>query len=327
MTHPDEQSHAVLAAALVHGPITLIVDPLCPITELLNRCGLAEVVGNQLVERGTALGSLHRVVVTAPIEVLRPQMVSVERTAQALIRHHIGHTALGVQFARLFLEILFGTYRPIGSMAAHAIVGRTGNVVQSRMQRCHGVTQAIVQWLRRIALVAATVDTDAGVVADFQHKVTGVIHKHGVIIRVGTISRIGQPKVLPHHNTIAVTGFKEFLVAGHAHPVAYHVVVHLLVMAHGSVKLSTSIVQVVLAECPVTAKGNQPAVVNIDSQLCVFICGFYLTDTCLEIDGIALHAINRERETGVIQVGLTVAVRPPQAHPLVFKLLELIGIK
>ena len=133
VTHPDEQAHAVLTAALVHGTVTLIVDPLCPVAELLSRCRLTEVVGNQLVERCSALSALHGIVMAAPIDVLRPQVFRIQRSAQAFIGHYVGHTAFTVQFAGLLLEIFLGAYCPIGSMAAHAIVGRTGDIVQSRM--------------------------------------------------------------------------------------------------------------------------------------------------------------------------------------------------
>ena len=134
MAHPDEQSHAVVAPALVHGPVTLIVDPLSPFTKLLSRCWLTKVIDDQLVERGTALSTLHRVVVAAPIQVLRPQVLGLKCTAQSLVGHDIGHAALGVQLACLLLEVLLRAQCVVRSMAAHAIIGRTGDIIQSVMQ-------------------------------------------------------------------------------------------------------------------------------------------------------------------------------------------------
>ena len=263
----------------------------------------------------------------APIQVLRPQVVGIKRAAQALIGHHVGHTALGMKFARLFLKIFLGAYRPIRSVSAHAVIGRTGNIVQSGMQHGHRVAQSIIKRLGGIALVAAAINANAGVIAYFKHKILGIIHKHRLIIGVRTIGWVGQPKVLPHHNAVAVTSFKELLVAGHTHPVTNHVIIHLLVVAHGSIKLPAAIIQIILTKRPVATQRYQASVINVDAQFSVPIHRFDLTDAGLEINSIALHAINRERETSIIQVGLAITVRPPQPHPLVLELREPIRIK
>ncbi len=162
------------------------------------------------------------------------------------------------------------------------------------MQHGHDVAQSVINRLGRIALVAAAVDADAGMIADFQHKILGIVHKHYLIIGVGTIGRVCQPEVLPHHDAVAVTSLIEFLVAGHTHPVANHIIIHLLVVAHSSIKFTAAVVQIVLAEGPVATQRNQSSVVDEDSEFCIFIYRFNLTDSSLEIDSIALHAIYRE---------------------------------
>ena len=164
-------------------------------------------------------------------------------------------------------------------------------------------------------------------VANLEHKVARIIHKHRLIIGVGTVCRVGQPKVLPHHDTVAVTCLKEFLVTGHAHPVADHVVVHLLVMAHGSIKLPTAVIQVVLAKCPITSQRHQSPVIDVNLQFGVLVNSLDLTDSRFILHGIALLPIDDKLKARIIQVRLAIAVWPPQPHPLVFKLGEFIGTK
>ena len=98
-------------------------------------------------------------------------------------------------------------------------------------------------------------------------------------------------------------------------------------VAHGSIKLPATIIQIILTKRPVATQRYQASVVNVDAQFSVPIHRFDLTDARFVVDSVALHAIGRERETSVIQVGLTVTVRPPQPHALVLELLELIRIK
>ena len=164
-------------------------------------------------------------------------------------------------------------------------------------------------------------------VTDFQHQVAGIVHKHRLIVGVGAVGRISQPEVLPHHDTIAVAGLIEFPVAGHAHPVANHVVVHLLVVTHGSIKLPATVIQVVLAKGPVASKRHQPAVVDIYLQFCVLVNGLHLTDACLVLDGIALLPIDDELKACIVQIGLSISVGPPQVHSLILQLLEFARIK
>ena len=65
-----------------------------------------------------------------------------------------------------------------------------------------------------------------------------VRHEQRVVVRVGTVPRVGQPEVLPHDDAVAVAGFVEFVVAGLPDPVADHGEVHVAVVADGGVVLA-----------------------------------------------------------------------------------------
>ena len=101
VAHPDEQAHAVFRSRLVHSTIALIVFPLSQLGKLLCVLGLSEGVGNDVVERSTTLSTLHGVVVLSPSLGLWPQGGGRKGTHQALIGHHVRHTTLRVQLARL----------------------------------------------------------------------------------------------------------------------------------------------------------------------------------------------------------------------------------
>ena len=154
------------------------------------------------------------------------------------------------------------------------------------MQRLHKVAQPSVDRLWRIALVSAAVDADGRMVAYAFHVVVGVAQEHVLVERVGTVSRVGEPEVLPHHYAVSVTGFVELLVACLSHPVAYHVEVHVAVVSHRNVIFASAVAQVVLAESPVAAQRYEPSAVDVYLQLRVHVLVVHLAYARLECHGV-----------------------------------------
>ena len=90
-------------------------------------------------------------------------------------------------------------------------------------------------------------------VAHAQGIVACIVKEHLFVKRVGAVAGVGQPEVLPNHDAILVASLIKLFVASHAHPVTYHVKVHVAVILHGNVILATTIQEVLLAEAPVSA--------------------------------------------------------------------------
>ena len=124
MTHPDEQSLSVVVGALVHRPITVVVQPLGVRCELTSILRFAKGTGDELIERSPSLRALLREVVLTPIFTLWPEMLWAERTRETFISHDVGHPSFGVQLACLPLVVFLRRNSPIRAMTAHAVVGR-----------------------------------------------------------------------------------------------------------------------------------------------------------------------------------------------------------
>ena len=92
-----------------------------------------------------------------------------------------------------------------------------------------------------------------------------------VVVGVGTVPRIRQPEILPHHHAIPVAGFVEFVVADLPHPVADHVEVHLRVVAHRGIVFARAIAQHRFAEAPIAALGNEAPAVDPHAQRAVVL--------------------------------------------------------
>ena len=126
--------------------------------------------------------------------------------------------------------------------------------------------------------------------AHAQGVVACVGKEHVLILRVWSVAGVGEPEVLPHHDAIFVASLVELLVAGHAHPVANHVEVHVAVVTHGDVILAASVEQVLLAEAPVAAERNEAFAVDVHRQAGVDVLVCHLSDARL-VACAALHAL------------------------------------
>ena len=118
---------------------------------------------------------------------------------------------------------------------------------------------------------------------DAVDEVAAVGEEQLFVVGVGTVPRIGQPEVLPHHDAVAVAGVVELIVARLPHPVAYHVVVHVAVVGHGRIVFAPAVVEVGLGEAPVAAEGDETLAVDEDLQCVVGVGIAHLTDSRLVV--------------------------------------------
>ena len=325
MRHPDEQSLSILLRRLVHGAIAVVVDPLCPLGKLACICSGSETALHHIQECRAPLRALLGEVVLRPSLTDRPEVGWAEHASQALDGGNVGHTALGVQSVTLAGKVFFGFDRPVGAMTRNAVVGRTGDVAQARMEQVYLAAQGAVELGRRIALVAAHVDGYRGVAADAADIVFGIGHEETVVIRVGAVPGVGEPEVLPEQQTMAVAGFIEFAVAGLSYPVAYHIEVHLLVIPHRTVVLSASVAEVGLGETPVAAQRNHTAVVDKELQTGAHLLVGHLSYANLVVERVYLLTTLKKGKTGTVEVGLAIAHGPPEVHGLALQLGKLVG--
>ena len=90
-------------------------------------------------------------------------------------------------------------------------------------------------------------------ISDAQHEVFHVLQEELVVVWFRAVPRIGQPEVLPHHDSMTIAGFVKRLIADLTDPVANHREIHLAVIAHGDIVFTCTIAKHRLAESPVAA--------------------------------------------------------------------------
>ena len=131
------------------------------------------------------------------------------------------------------------------------------------MQRLYKLTQRPIDRFGWITLISSTVQTDTRMLSNAVHIILCILQKHVLVHRIGSISRISQPKILPHHNAIAVTSLVKLLITGLPYPVAYHVIIHIAVILHGNIVFPTPIVQIALTEAPVASQWYEAFPIDI----------------------------------------------------------------
>ena len=282
--------------------MAVVVHPLSQIGKFFRAFGLSVTGRDNLVERRGTLCSLQRIVVHTPLVGLRPDTFGRIGAQEAFVGQHIGHTALAVELvvAGFQREVGLGRQHAVGTVAAHHIVGRTRNVVHSRMFFLHDTAQSLVDGLRREAFVTTAVQADGGMAADALHIIFGIGDEHVGIIRIGTVGRIGQPEVLPDHNAVLVAGVIQFFVANHTHPVAQHGEVHVGMVGHSCLVFASAVVKVRFAEAPVTATADKTASVDVEVQHTAVFVERHLADTHLEVTGIRYFFAHLERKVCII---------------------------
>ena len=142
------------------------------------------------------------------------------------------------------------------------------------------------------------------------------MHKQGVIVRIGSVARIGKPEVLPYHYAVTVASIIKFLVTDLPHPVANHIKVHLPVVSYCYVILAFAIEKIMLAKAPVASKRHESLTVYPHLQFLVSALIRHLSDTCTIICSDLFTAIRHKLIASVIHIRLAITVRPPKAHAL-----------
>ena len=150
--------------------------------------------------------------------------------------------------------------------------------------------------------------------ADTFHVIFGIGNEHLGVIRIGAVGRVGQPKVLPDHDAVAVAGFVKLFVTDHADPVTHHREVHIGVIGHRDVVFATAIVQVRLTKTPVSAATDKATSVDEEAQYTVIFIKRHLTDAGFEVTCIGYLIADFKRKVRVVKIRSAVPFRPPQAR-------------
>ena len=160
-------------------------------------------------------------------------------------------------------------------------------------------------------------------------EITGIAHEHHLVVGIRSVGRVGKPEVLPHHDAILVASVIKLLVAGHSHPVANHIEVHVAVQAHGNVVFPLAIVEVRLRESPVSAERHDASPVDEKFQLRVRVGISHLPYTCLVVDAgsgvVALLIVCQKLKSGIMQIWFAMSVWPPEAYAPVAQGLVFVG--
>ena len=80
-------------------------------------------------------------------------------------------------------------------------------------------------------------------VADSSDIIFEVINKHIRMDGIGAIGRIGEPEILPDHNSIGVASIIKCFVINLTHPISDHIKIHVLVIPDSCVVFAGTIAQ------------------------------------------------------------------------------------
>ena len=126
----------------------------------------------------------------------------------------------------------------------------------------HQSTQIIIYSSRGISLVPSYINTYGRMIPDTLQIITSIGIEHLCIVRIGTIHRIGKPKILPDHNPMSVARFVELLVTNLSYPVSYHGKVHVCMISHRNIIFSFPIIEVRFSESPITSEAYKTPTVD-----------------------------------------------------------------
>ena len=190
------------------------------------------------------------------------------------------------------------------------------------MEILHGHDKAIVQGGRRIALVASAVKSDAWMLADQADIIPGIVKEHLIVVRIRTVGRIRKPEVLPDHDSVLVTSLVELLVARLADPVTDHIQIHVSVHADSGVIFIGSVAEIIFTEPPVPAFREEAAAIDEHFKVAHHVAVSEFADSGKPLDGghRLVRPVRNEREGGLVQVRLAVAVRPPKSDLAILQL-------
>ena len=318
MAHPKEYPHPILALGFEHGAVPVVIDELGEFHPVGRVVGAAITLLNHVAERSASLRATQREVVNPPNCTLGPEVPFRHHLFQAVERHDVRHPQFAVQsFSRPLFEIEFQRHGLIRTAATDPSSGRVRDVAQSWMQRRHHTSHPVVERFGRVSLVTAAVEPDGRVVANPLHEIGNVRHEKVVVPGVGTVERIRQPKILPHHDPILIRRLIKGIVARLADPVPDHGEVHFLVVAHRYVVFARAISQHGLGKAPVAAPTHKPAAVDPDLQCAALVAVGELPYPGLERLCIRDSLVRGlERQFHVVEIGFSISRRPPQFRTL-----------
>ena len=209
-------------------------------------------------------------------------------------------------------EVVAEGFDAIRAVAAYRAVGGAGDVLRSGFEGGDEIAEAVVDRLRRITFVAATEESERGVVADAEEVILRVGEEEIVVVGVGAVPGIGEPEVLPDHNTIVIGGVIEGFVAGLADPVADHVEVLVAVVTHSGFVFASTIAEHGLGKAPIASVSDESAAVDRYLEYAaVFGVSELATPVWNEVVS-EIFAGDEEGDGNWIEVGFAVADWPPQ---------------
>ena len=329
MTHPHQQTFAVLASGFEQAAVSVVVHPLGQVGKLFRTLRFAISFRDDLVERSATLCPFASIVVHAPFVILRPDSFRREGAEHTFVGHHVRHAPFAMELVVTGFQrkIFLCREHPVRAMPAHHFISRAGDIMNVRMIFLDDTAQRLVDLFRRETFVTTAIKSDRRMAANPFYIIFRIGDKHFRIIRIRSVGRVSQPEVLPDHDTVAVASLIQLLVADHADPVTHHREVHIRMQSHSNVIFAGAIVQVRLTEAPVTATSDKAATVDEETQDIIVLVERHLADTDFKVFRIRNLVIHFEGEVRIIQVRLAVAFRPPQARVLHLQLREILGIE
>ena len=149
-------------------------------------------------------------------------------------------------------------------------------------------------------------------IADAQNQVLHILQEEIIVIRFGAVPWIGQPEILPHHNSMTVAGFIERFIADLPDPVTNHGEVHFAVVAYGDVVFARAVAKHRFAESPVAAARDESASVDPYPQIAAIFAVGHVADACLEgplVDGLSTGF---EGNLRIVEVRFAITDGPPE---------------
>lgn len=161
MAHPHQQSHTVLAARLEEAAMPIVVHPLSQISKFFGTLWLTVSRSYDLIKRRCALCPFQSIVVHTPLMRLRPDAFGGIGTQKTLISQHVGHASLAVELVVTGLQckVGFGRKHTVRTVTAHYLIGRTGNIMKSRVFFLYDTAQSLVDSLGWETLVTSAIQS------------------------------------------------------------------------------------------------------------------------------------------------------------------------
>ncbi len=203
----------------------------------------------------------------------RPEVFRRYKLPEALKGRHIRYATLAAQHRRshitkVLLDALpasrFGQRIP--TPAAHGQKSRIGYVIPCTIQFHRQFPETLVKLLRRVPFVPAAVNDKGGMGTVFPYLVRRVLQEHFGIIGIRPVHRVGQPEIIPYHNSVLVAGLIKRRMVCHPHPVADHIQICFPVQADLIVVILRAVKLQAVIHTPVSALCHYPASIAIKGQ-------------------------------------------------------------